>query len=169
MAEQLNILPTSLMAGESINETIIGLTLSGSVVYSFNSKVPVSVTCTEDETDFLLEVSGAETLTFKYGTLKYSAIQTIDGVSVCVDYGQITVAASPAATSNYTAALAAVEAAILAYGSSANKRIKVDTIEIEYRDLSDLLSLKNYYSNLIAIDTGNPGAGGLFNIYSRFT
>jgi len=168
MADQLNILPSTLFAGESINETISGLTLSGVVIYSFSASIPVSVTCTENDPSFVLTVTAAQTITFKHGSIKYTGIQTIDGVATCIDYGSISVTASPAATSDYTSALATVEAAILAYGSSANKKIKVDTIEIEYRDLDDLLTLRNFYKNEITKDTGKPQSGGPFNIYSRF-
>jgi len=168
MADQLGILPTTLIAGESINETLTGLTLSGSLVYTFGATTPVEVTCTDDGTSFELAVSAIQTLTFGYGSIKYSAMQTVGAVVSCVDYGTITVSASPSATSNYTATLAAVDTAIANYATNANKKIKVGEIEIEYRNLSELMSLRSFYSNLIAKDTGRGARGGPYKIYSRF-
>jgi len=156
------------MAGESINESITGLTFPGAVIYTFGSSTPVSVTCTEDDPNYTLLVTGTQTLTFGYGDIKYTAMQTIGTVTTCIDYGTISVSASPAATSDYSTQLTAVDTAIANYATNANKKIKVGEIEIEYRNLKELLNLRSYYSNLVAKDTGRGPRGGPYHIYSRF-
>lgn len=168
MAEELNILPSSIVAGESIVKTITGVTKSGTLIYSFQASTPFSVVCDDIGDSFVLSVSAAQTLTMPAGSVRFAAFQVIDGVSKCVDSGIIYVTASPLATSEYTAALAAVDAAILTYGSNPNRKIKVGQLDIEYKNLSDLLALRNHYRMLINRDLGKRGTGGLFFMNTRF-
>lgn len=172
MANQLNILPTSLIAGESINKTITGITdVTGfTLSYLFSASTPLTVACTVESDQWTLDVTAAQTLTFKRGTVRFAAMltETATGVVTCVDSGLISVEASPIATSDYSAALTAVESAIATYGSNPNKRLQLGTMMIEYRDLDDLIKLRDFYRGEIARETGNGYAGGPFRILSRF-
>jgi hypothetical protein len=85
-----------------------------------------------------------------------------------IDSGTITVEASPIATSQYTAALAAVEAAILSYASNPNRSISVGTIRIDYKDFKELEMLRDYYKREIAKETGNGYGGGRVVLLTRF-
>jgi len=171
MAEQKSILPTSLFAGESIVKTITGVTVTGYTLdYKFNCQpTPISVTCT-GATTWTLTVTSVQTLLWQRGVVSFVAYltNTSDGSVSVVDFGDIDVEASPMATSQYTAALAAVEAAILTYASNPNRKINVGSINIEYKDMNELLKLRAFYQSEIAKQTGRGYGGGVVTLSTRF-
>ena len=172
MAEQKLILPTTLFAGESIVKTITGVTVSGYTLdYKFNSQpTPVSVSCVGTSGSWVLTVTAAMTTLWTRGVVSFVAYLTKssdNSVSV-IYFGDIQLEASPMATSQYTAALAAVEAAILSYASNPNRRINVDTISIEYKDMDELMKLRDYYKREIAKETGRGYGGGVVTLSTRF-
>jgi hypothetical protein len=73
-------------------------------------------------------------------------------------------------TSDYRAALAAVDAAIASFSSNPNHSITVGEIAITYKTLDDLLALRSYYAGLVAADegTGTAEAGKFARILTRF-
>ena len=171
MATELSILPTSITAGESFTATLTAtVTVTGrTCVYQFKAAVPFSVTCTDNGTRFILTVTAAQSLTFKAGNIYFAAFATTTstGEVACVDSGYLTVAPNPLATSSYSTALAAVEAAIANYAANPNKRVSLGTMSLEYRDLDDLIALKSYYQSEIARDLTGRG-NGPFRISPRF-
>jgi len=165
----LNILPSSIVAGESIVESITGVTVTGySLVYQFSATPPISVSCT-GTTDWTLTVTPAQTLTMKPSIIRFAALHTNNSTNqtTCVDSGMFVVAASPLATSQYSAALVAVDAAILDYAGNANKSLTLGPMSITYRSLDELLNLRAFYKNEIAKDQSGRG-GGPFAIFTRF-
>ena len=91
-----------------------------------------------------------------------------DGGVSCVASGTLAVSKL---TSDYRAALAAVDAAIASFGSNPNRSITVGEISITYKSLDDLLALRSYYAGLVAADegTGAADAAGKFStILTRF-
>lgn len=91
-----------------------------------------------------------------------------DGSVSCVASGTLAVSKL---TSDYRAALAAVDAAIASFGSNPNRSITVGEISITYKSLDDLLALRSYYAGLVAADegTGAADAAGKFStILTRF-
>ena len=171
MATELSILPTSITAGESFTATLPStVTVTGrTCVYQFKAPVPFSVTCAAGETQFVLSVTAAQSLTLKAGNIYFAAFATTTstGAVACVDSGYLTVAPNPLATSSYSTALAAVEAAIANYAANPNKRVSLGTMSLEYRDLDDLIALKSYYQSEIARDLTGRG-NGPFRISPRF-
>jgi hypothetical protein len=172
MASTLSILPSDLIQGESINKTLPStVTVTGyTLVYKFSSQpTPIEVACT-GTTVWALTVTGAQTLLWGRGIVRYAAYLTnsTSGAVTVIDSGTITVEASPIATSQYTAALAAVEAAILSYASNPNRSISVGTIRIDYKDFKELEMLRDYYKREIAKETGNGYGGGRVVLLTRF-
>jgi len=172
MAEQKNILPSTLFAGESIVKTITGATVSGYTLrYDFNSQpIPVSVSCVSTTGLWVLTVSSAQSLLWARGTVAFVAYHTnsTTGAVSVIDYGEIALEASPMTVSQYQAALTAVEAAILSYASNPNKRINVDTINIEYKSYDELKKLRDFYKQMIAQETGRGYGGGIVKLSTRF-
>lgn len=169
MAAELNQLPDSIVAGETLTATITGLTTTGyTLTYSFASAVPFSVACTVSGSDFVLTLTPVQTIALRAGALRFAAMHAATGgATTCVDSGVIIVEASPLATSNYSAALAAVEAAILKFASNPNRRLSIDGMSIEYKTLDELLSLRSFYRSEINKDLGQRG-GGPQRVLARF-
>lgn len=90
-----------------------------------------------------------------------------DGSVSCAVSGTLSVAKL---TSDYRAALAAVDAAIASFSSNPNRSITVGEIQITYKSLDDLLALRSYYAGLVAADegTGADAAGKFARILTRF-
>ena len=90
-----------------------------------------------------------------------------DGSVSCVASGTLAVSKL---TSDYRAALAAVDAAIASFSSNPNRSITVGEIQITYKSLDDLLALRSYYAGLVAADegTGTAEAGKFATILTRF-
>lgn len=169
MAE-LHILPTSIIAGESITATITGLDVSGfSLSYQFSATTPFSVDCVANGDSWELTVTPAQTLTMKAGIVRFAALltNTTEGTTQAVDYGTLAVAASPLTVSQYEAALVAVDAAILGFAGNVNKRLSLGTMSVEYRSLDELLNLRYFYVNEIAKEKSGR-SGGPFIIGTRF-
>jgi hypothetical protein len=172
MAEQLNRLPTEIIAGESISIDT-GISSTGStLIYSFAAKVPFSVTCSAPSpaTTWQLILTPVQTLQLGRGSIRFAGMKTntTSGLVTAVDSGTISVTASPLAVSEYTAYLAAVTAALNAWGSNPNSRVKVGEIEINYKDKDDLISLQEYFRSQIALETGGTNATGIMRINTRF-
>lgn len=175
MADQLGLLPTSLVAGESIYVTVTGLSVTGySLAYQFSAPngTSATVSCTANgTTSWILNVPPATTLAFKFGAIRFAAMltETATGKVECVDYGAISLAASPVATSQYSTALAAIETAIATYATNPNKRLQLGSMSIEYRSLDELIALRGYYKGLVNAELGSgPATGGPYRIFTRF-
>lgn len=174
MASTLSYLPTEIIQGESINKTLASVTTVSdyTLVYKFSSQpTPIEVSCVGTSGSWVLTVTGAQTAVWKRGIVRYAAYLTksSDSSVTVIDYGEISVEASPMATSDYTAALAAVEAAMLSYASNPNRSITVGTIRIDYKDYAELERLRDYYKREIAKETGNGYGGGIIKVLTRFT
>lgn len=104
------------------------------------------------------------------GVVRFVAYLTKTDTQVVsvIDSGEISVEASPMATSTYAAALVAIEAAILSYASNANRSISVGEIRIDYKDFNELMMLRDYYKREIAKETGNGYGGGIITLQTRF-
>ena len=161
MAAELNQLPVSIVAGETLTATITGLETTGhTLTYSFASAIPFSVVCTVSGSAFVLTLAPSQTLTLKAGTIRFAGMHAeTGGATTCVDSGVLLVEASPLAVSNYSAALAAVEAAILKFGSNPNKRLSLEGMSIEYKTLDELLSLRAFYQGEVKRELGGIGSG----------
>lgn len=170
MAQELSVMPQSVVAGESFTATLTGISTTGKTcVYSFATATPFSVTCAITDGVFVLTVSAVQSLTLKAGNVRFVAMVTTTsgGAVECVDSGYLTVEPSPLATSSYTAALAAVEAALLTFASNPNRRLSLGTMSVEYKSVDDLLALKAYYQAEIKRDLTGQGTGPT-RIYTRF-
>jgi hypothetical protein len=170
MATELNVLPVSIVAGESTTAALTGVSATGrTCVYQFQAVSPFSVACDISGDEFSITLSASNTLALKAGSVRFVALATTTatGAVECVDTGYIYVYNSPLATSDYAAALAAIEAAILSYATTPNKRVTIGTMSVEYRSLNDLISLKSYYQSEIAREISGTGSGP-FRIKSRF-
>lgn len=162
MAQELSVLPSSIVAGESFTASLNGISTTGKTcVYSFAALTPFSVTCTIESSVFVLSVSAAQSLTLKSGNIRFAAMvtTTAGGAVECVDSGYLTVEPSPLATSNYSAALVAIDAAILTFASNPNKRVNLGTMSVEYKTLDELLSLRAFYQSEIQRDLTGTGSG----------
>lgn len=163
MADELSVLPTSIVAGESFTATLTGIDTTGKTcAYSFAAATPFSVTCTINGSGlFVLSVSAAQSLTLKAGNIRFvGMVTTTSGGAVeCVDSGYLLVEPSPLATSNYSAALVAIDAAILTFASNPNRRVNLGTMSVEYKTLDELLSLRAFYQSEIQRDINGTGTG----------
>jgi hypothetical protein len=170
MATTLNILPTDIIAGETIKKVITVPADADTVKYQFASVTPLEVEAVEETGVWTLTVTPAQTLTFKRGSIRFVGLSTdADDVVTCFDSGAISVEASPMATSDYQAALTLVQTAIKTWGTSENKRLQLGDMSVEVKDLDDLLRLEDYYKRLVAIDTGTSNySGGPIRILTRF-
>ena len=173
MADQLSILPASIVAGESISETIPSSYVTGyTLSYLFSAPTPITVACVASGTTaWTLLVTSAQTLLWSRGTIRFAAMltHTQTGVTTCVDSGVISIAASPLTISQYAAAVVAIDAAILTFASNPNRRVNLGTMSVEYKSMEELIGLRSYYKSLVAQETGNAAGGGGFNrIYTRF-
>ena len=110
MAKQQNILPTELVAGETISKTITMADYPASsgwaVSYRFATPTPLTQACTGGTAGaWVLALSSAQTLTIPSGRIRFDAMatQTVgEAVAqvVAVDSGVIIVTASPLLVSN---------------------------------------------------------------------
>lgn len=170
MATELNLLPTSLIAGETINVVITPPSSADTVKYQFASAVPLEVSVTEALGVWTLTVSSAQTIAFKRGAIQFYGFSTDDDdVVTCFDSGIINVSSSPMATSEYSTALASVRLAIQKWGSSENQTIQIGELRFDCKSLDELLKLEDYYKRLVALDTGTSNySGGPIRILTRF-
>lgn len=174
MADALSILPSDLVAGESISESIASSYVTGyTLSYQFAASTPITVACVASGTTaWTLTVMAAQTLLWKRGTVRFAGMltETSTGIVTCIDSGSIIVSASPLATSQYTAFVTAIDAAILTFASNPNKRLSLGAMSIEYKTLDELLGLRAWAQGMANAETGNnpAGAGGFNRIYTRF-
>lgn len=169
MAAELSILPDSIVAGESFTVSVTGVQTTGHTLsYSFATATPFTVACAITDGVFVLTVTAVQSLTLKAGQVRFVGMLTTTsgGAVECIDSGYLTVEASPLATSSYTAALAAVEAAILTFASNPNRRVNLGTMSVEYKSLDELLSLRAFYKSEIQRDLTGTGSGPM-RVYTR--
>jgi hypothetical protein len=170
MATELNVLTSSIVAGESLTAELTGVSATGrTCVYQFGSATPLTVACDIAGDVFTLNLSAANTLVLRSGSIRFVALATTTatGAVECVDSGTITVEPSPVATSDYEAGLEAVEAAILNYAANPNQKVALSGMMVEYRSIEDLITLKSYYLAEIQRDKTGRGSGPM-RIRSRF-
>jgi len=166
-------LPAQVVAGETIwisaDNTVQGMsdiTFSGytpaggyTLAYQFAGTTPATVDAEANATDtgWGLTVTAAETLTWKAGVVRFAAYvtHTESGKVYAVEGGEIAVIASPLATSSYTAALTACDAAIADYAANPHGSFSIDGMNVSYRSMNDLIKLRNYLKSLIAEELGN--------------
>jgi len=165
-------LPSRIIAGESIwvaaaNSAQDGKDLifsdyapaSGyTLAYQFASAAPISVAAVanSDSTGWTLTVTGAQTLLWRPGAIRFAGLVTHSSSSrvFAVDEGAIGVSVSPMATSEYAAVLAAIETAILNYATNPRSSFSVDSMSISYGSLKELLDLRAVYRAEVARQTG---------------
>lgn len=159
------------MAGESFTATLADVSATGRTCsYAFKAVTPFSVSCTAENGVFVLSVSAAQSLALKAGNVYFAAfaVTTEGGATECVDSGHISVEPNPLAASDYDAAIAAVESAILKYASNANRRIQIGSMSVEYRSQDDLVALLAYYrAEKLHEFSGRPG--GPTRFLTRFS
>jgi hypothetical protein len=171
MAKELHVLPVQIIAGESISATLVGVSATGRTCsYAFKANTPFSVACSIVDGAFVLSVSSAQSLILKAGRIPFVAMATTTegGAVECVDSGYLSVEPNPLSTSSFSAALAAVEAAILKFASNPNRQLALDGMSITYKTLDELLSLRSFYRSEISRDLGGRGSGPM-RISTRFS
>jgi len=184
VTENQGHIPSSIVAGESLwiasantaqnreDITFSDYTPAGgyTLSYQFAAATPITVAAAAngDNTGWTLEVSPAQTLTWRAGPLRFAAYvtHTATGRTFAVDAGQIMVSASPLATSHWTAIVAACDAAILSGSASGIVSFGVDGMSTAYRNPTELMALRDYARTMELHDTGNRPAR---IIRARFT
>ena len=161
---------TELYAGESLAVSVAVPTGTVSADIRFTGGAKVALDVTDDGTDATASGSVASAVTLALpAACKWGVFITgPDGGVTCIATGALAVRKL---TSDYRAALAAVDAAIAAFGSNPNREVTVGEIAIKYKTLDDLLALRSYYAGLVAADEGTDAAGapGKFaTILTRF-
>ncbi len=171
MTVNAGFIPDRVIAGETIWIAAANTVQSGqdiiltdyspaggdSLVYQFSADTPISVTAIPngDDSGWTLEVTGAQTLLWDAGDIRFVGLVTdSDSRSFAIDSGTIEVTASPMATSDYAAALTAIEAAISDYASNPHGSFTLDGMQVTYRALKDLLGLRAFYRAQVARETG---------------
>jgi len=158
---------TEIYAGESVGVTasVPEGTASASLRFTGGQTFPLDVSGTSATGT----ISPAVTLALPRNCRYYLYVTDGAGFVSCTFSGTMTVAKL---TSDYRAALAAVDAAIAAYGSNPNKSITVGEISISYRSLDDLLALRSHYAGLVAADEAadgeTPVSGKFTTVLSSF-
>jgi hypothetical protein len=173
MAGNLGFVPDRIVAGESIwissanavqsaqDITLTNYTPAGgyTLAYNFASPTPITVSAVANgaNTGWTLEVTGAQSLLFRAGSLHYSALvtHTESGRKFAVDSGSIFVEASPLAVSQYAAALTAVETAIASYGTNNQRSLQLDGMSVSFGSLQELLDLRAFYKSEVARETSS--------------
>lgn len=164
------LLPEFITAGESIwvsASSSIGVDivipdytpLTHSLSYQFAADTPIAVSAVAngDNTGWTLDVTSAQTLVWKAGVVRFAALATNISTArvVTVDSGAIRVAASPLATSSWTAVVTACDAAILSFASNPNASFSVDGMSVSYRSMDDLISLRSYAQTMADQERGS--------------
>ena len=165
MTTEQAIMPTELVAGETISEI---LTISDypvedgwAVSYRFATPTPITQACTGGEAGvWAITLSSAQTLTIPSGRIRFDALatqtvgETVAQV-VAVDSGVIQVTASPLTVSKWSAVLASVEAAIATWGTSDQRSMSIEGMSVSYRSIDELLKLRAFCTQQIQRETGN--------------
>jgi hypothetical protein len=165
-------LPDRVVAGESIwlsadnsaqdGEDLIftDYTPAGgyTLAYQFAAKTPISVAATANSADtgWSLTVTGAQTLLWLPGIIRFAGFVTHTSSTriFAVDEGSIAVTASPLAVSEYAAALTLIEAAILSFATDPQRSFALGELNVSYGSLDDLLNLRTFYKAEVARQTG---------------
>lgn len=173
----LGYIPDRIVAGETIwiaaanttqatNADIVltdYLPASYSLAYQFAAATPIAVDAVANGagTGWTIEVTAAQTLAWKPGRIRFAGYVTAlsGGRVFAVDAGAIEVTASPLATSDWTAVVAACDAAILAQMATGQTSgsFTVDGMSksFTYRSADDLMTLRAYAQNMADLETGN--------------
>lgn len=165
-------LPSRIVAGESIwlsadnsaqdGEDLIftDYTPAGgyTLAYQFAAAIPITVAATANagNTGWTLTVTGAQTLLWRPGVIRFAGLvtHTASARIFAVDEGAVAVSVSPMATSEYAAVLVAIEAAILNYATSPSSSFSLDGMQVSYGSLKELLDLRAIYKGLADSQTG---------------
>ena len=172
MAAQLNILPSNLVAGESLSETVAVSGYSSAdgwaISYRFAAyPSPLTVAGVANGSGgWAIALTSAQTLTLLTGPMRFDAIVSKASVAVAVDSGTIAVTASPGLVSKWQAILDSVELAIASWGTSDQRSMTIEGMSISYRSIDELLKLRAFCIKQIARQTGN---GRSSRILSRFS
>ena len=150
--DRLNHMPTSLIAGESVDTADIILAgyspASGwGLSYQFAAAVPVAVAAVANEADtgWDISISAVTSLAFGSGSISYVGMAThTDGRAAAVDAGVIAVTPSPMRVSQWAAVVAAIDAAMLDGGSKTEGSISIDGMSTSYKNFSELITLREY-------------------------
>lgn len=169
-------MPGRIVAGESIwiatanaGQALADIAFTGylpadySLAYQFAAATPISVAGVANEagTGWTLEVTAAQTLLWKAGVMRFAGYVTakVGGRVFAVDSGAIAVMASPMATSQWTAVVAACDAAILAQAGTGESSgsLSVDGMSksFSYRSADELMALRAYAKNMADLETSN--------------
>ena len=131
------------------------------LAYKFAASTPISVAAAAngDDSGWTLEVTAAQTLLWKAGTIRFAGYvtHTSTGRIFAVDAGTIRVTASPMATSSWSAVVTACDAAIATYAANPHGSFSVDGMSVTYRSLSQLLDLRTYAQSMTEQETGTRG------------
>lgn len=158
---------TGIVAGESFavhfaapaGATEAAISLTGGITIQFAL----------EEGEFTAEITSAATLTLPTVT-RYAVFVTTPEGKTAVETGTLAVAKIE---SQYRAMLQAVEAAIASWGSNPNQTISVGEINISYKTIADLFSLRAYFKGLVEEEESGGESpitsGGPFIIGTRFT
>lgn len=127
------------------------------LAYQFAAPTPLTVAATANITDtgWTLEVTGANTLTWKPGEIQFSGFVTNTTTHrvFAVDAGTIRVTASPLRVSSWVAVLASIDAAIATYSSSPYGSVSMGGMNVSFRSMTDLLNLREYASYMLSMDS----------------
>lgn len=168
---RLSYLPLRIVAGESIwvsvdntaqdSEDIVLSDFAPSdgstLAYQFSAETPITVDAVANDgnTGWTLEVTGAQTLLWAPGSIRYAAILTeSNDRTFCVDAGYIAVDASPLRVSDWVAVLSAVDAAILDYAANPYGQISQGDMSFSYRSLDQLTALRDWVKYRLDQDSG---------------
>ena len=174
MTQNAGYLPSRIIAGETIWVSASNtaqdwsgtdlffdnyLPATHALTYSFSAPTPISVTAVSNNmgTGWTLTVTAAQTLLWKSGQIRYTALATEvgeNGKSFAVDSGVIVVDASPLAVSAYAAALTAIDAAIATHATDPQRSISIGDMSVTYDSVEELIALRQYVVWLVQQDTG---------------
>jgi len=174
MTTSAGFLPNNIIAGESIWIAAANAVQSGqditfadyapsggyTLAYQFAASTPITVSASAngDSSGWTLEVTAAQTLVWKPAQVAYAGYITHTATDrvFAVDAGRIAVGASPVATSSWKTALANVDAAIASYSETSTQRsVMIDGMQVSFRSVSELISLRNWLQGMVNADTGN--------------
>ncbi len=161
MSGTLNLMPDSLVAGESLSVTV---TVAGyspddgwSLAYRFAAQ-PTGITAAGADNGaggWTVSLTSAQTLTMLSGSMRYDALVTKGDESVAVDKGAIVVSSSPLLASKWATVLDSVDAAIATWGTSDQRSITIEGMSIYYRQIEELFKLRTFCLRMIARESGN--------------
>ena len=167
-------MPDALTPGETVEETVTLVDYSPddsyTLAYRFAAATPITVAGVDDgDGGWTVTLTASQTLLFGRGDMAFDALVTLAGVVTAVDRGTINVYASPLATSQWTAVLTSVDAAIAAQAVTGNisGSFGIDGMNqsYTYRNRDELLSLRAFCIREIARD---KGVARPYRILSRY-